>query len=167
MKCLVCGREFEGSECDVCKFPIINFPGEDLEAGVKAMQPTILAYRSAFLKKTIIGVTTYCLKINEGKLEALETDDMCFGTVSSAIEGEKWLEPSFDSISKKSSVELSIYIKNDDGYSNRLTVNMPNEQLKNEKKLKFGISINEDLSAVFYAKGENAVSETEPLFIFK
>lgn len=111
MKCLVCGEIFEGNECPLCGFPVVNFPG-DPEAGLKLLQPTIQQHRKTFLNRFQVGVTVYHWKDADGKLVLDREERIPVGTGAELLDGEVWLPRKFARIPDVPELQVGVYIDN-------------------------------------------------------
>lgn len=168
MKCLVCGREFEGHTCDICHFPVIDFPG-DPEEGIQNLAPTIRSYRETFAKKVEVGIVRYSWSIEEGKVVEGQEGYLSFGDLSSLMGQTVWLEQAFDSLSKKENVEITVYVNIKDeksGYRKwNITVKTPNEQ--GSEKQYLGITVDEAFGCCLKVRsGEKEALESERFSLF-
>lgn len=109
MKCLVCGKEFEGDECPRCHFPVVNFPG-DREAGIRAMAPTIQAFREGFLEQVSVGLVVCHWKESGESLTLDYEERLSFGTCGTLRGKEFWLEQKFARDPKAARLSLRLWI---------------------------------------------------------
>lgn len=152
MKCLVCGKNFQGNICPRCEFPVVNFPGP-LEEGIKNIQPEIMKYREKLLRPCQVGVTAYRWKDENGKIVLDQEERLPLGNGAELLEKEAWLPQKFARIPDAAELQVRVYI--DNGKSRRETqVRLPN--LMGAELQELGMKVTEvdkDLKLVLLLRG--------------
>ncbi len=110
MNCIVCGKEFDGDECPRCGFPVIEFPG-DYEEGMRALKPTVDAFRAKFLNNITAGIAVYYGKDENGSVVPDKKEILPFGTLGDISGKECWIGQKFarlpDAVTLKTTVCIS------------------------------------------------------------
>ncbi len=159
MKCLVCGKEFQGTECPICHFPIVEIPG-DYESGLRTLQPVIKSHRDAFVEKISVGVVTFEYEIENGMINEKGMKQCSFGTVTEMMNQIKWLDTVFENPMTRKSMDITIIISIDGMRDEQRTVSVP--ILKTEGKISLGIFCDDTLHLCLKVKdekGQEATSE--------
>ena len=142
MKCMVCGKEYEGAGCPRCNFPNIQIPG-DPDAAMNTLRPTIAKYRQDFLNKIEIGVLTYYWKDEDGILKVDHEKRCSFGTWEKLYEKEVWLPQKFARIPDEKSLAVKVYLRV--GNEERVEiVEVPN--LSEAQLQEIGVRLNADFT---------------------
>jgi hypothetical protein len=111
VKCIVCGKIYEGGECPRCQFPEVNFLG-DPEDEIRKMQPTIQAFRRNLLSHIKVGVVAYSWKAEEECLVENQEEQVSFG-VGTALQGQmQWLTRRFARIPDANQVKIRLWFAN-------------------------------------------------------
>ena len=110
MKCLVCGKEYDGAECPVCRFPNIQIPG-NYEEGLLAIQDEIEEYRKQFFSTFYVGIRTWHWIDINGTLKPDYAEDLYFGQIGSLQGEEQWLSRPFARIPDVTMLNITIVIK--------------------------------------------------------
>ncbi len=136
MKCLVCGKEFQGTVCPICEFPIVEIPG-DYEAGLRTLQPVIRSHREAFAEKIHIGVMIFEYEIDNGTIRETGSRKKFFGKVAEMMHRKKWLDTVFENPLSRKSMDIHMVICVDGRKDDNRTVSIPTP--KTEGKISLGI----------------------------
>lgn len=162
MKCIVCGKEYEKNKCPVCNFPKIEFPA-DPEEGLRAMKPTIDAYRDNFLSQISIGIIVYYWKDDNGMIAKDRTERIQIGTGKELHEDTKWLAEKFARIPdvEKLQVDLSVQVNDID---EQQSVSIPN--LMEAELQELGAAVDDDLNIQLLLRNSSGITQSEktPLF---
>lgn len=163
MRCIVCGREYEDDKCPVCNFPKVEFPA-DPEEGLRAMKPTIDAYRDNFLNQVSIRIMTYQWKDDNGVIAMDSKKQIPIGTGKELREGTKWLAEKFARIPdvEKLQVDLSIQV-NDMGGVYR-SVSIPN--LMEAELQELGASVDDNLNLQLLLRNSSGTTQSEKIPLF-
>lgn len=124
MKCIVCGKVYEGSECPRCRFPDVQIPG-DREAALAALKPQIDQYRQSFLQSIRVEVVTYHWKDKDGLVVKDREDRLSLGTGDQLMHGETWLPQKFARLPQQDSLDVTLCITAGEDVQNK-TVTVPN-----------------------------------------
>ena len=143
MKCLVCGKSFSGNECPICRFPVVEIPGDDFEAGIRALKPTIDKYRNDFAAKVTLGAVVYNYELSV-KLKENGSVVKPFGKASELVGKTVWLDDSFENVNTRDMIPVNISVKVDKGADYRIAADIPN--IKDSDKLMLGITMENDFS---------------------
>lgn len=168
MKCLVCGKEFEGNACNICRFPVIDFPG-DPEAGIRTLRPTIDAYKQEFAAKVNVGIVTYHWAFQEGTLTEEREECVPFGDVSMLLGQTTWLSNAFDTLSGREQVESHIYVEIRDEKHGpiRLDTLVYTPNVMDGEKQMLGISVDEDFTFCLHVQSDQGtMASSERFFLF-
>lgn len=141
MKCLVCNTEYNGDECPVCEFPVVELFG-DYEEGIKSIKPAIDSYRNEFVKKIIVGLVAYNYTIDNHGINETSTEEIEFGCISDLINKTQWSEEEFEIISARDRIPVTVYRK----MNNRVTKqNIIEFQCDETGTFQVGIGVNDEL----------------------
>lgn len=143
MKCLVCGKSFSGNECPVCGFPVVEIPGDDFEAGIRALRPTIDKHRNDFAARVTLGAVVYNYELSV-KLKEIGSVIKPFGKASELVGKTIWLDESFENVNTRDMIPVTISVEVDKGVEYQVSAEIPN--LKDSDKLRLGISMENDFS---------------------
>ncbi len=124
MKCLVCGKDFDSSECPRCHFPDVQLIG-DREEALKKMLPTINQYRKNFADAVKLSLITYRWKDQDGYLVLNNKDVTPIGTAEELMKSEKWLETKFARIADSDKITVTVCIEMGDDKKN-VEISVPN-----------------------------------------
>lgn len=163
MKCLVCGKEFVGTECPICKFPVVEIPG-DYEAGLRALKPTIDIHRKAFAEKISLEVVTYLYDVENSSVNATETKNLSLGRISELLNNTKWLDAEFDNLDLRKTIDIDVVV-NIDGMKKTQKICITN--VKTSGKITLGASCDDEFKLCLKIKnknGEETTSEKQSLF---
>ena len=75
MECLVCGKEYVGSECPRCKFPDVQILG-DREKAIENLRPAIEAFKAQFLQSVKLEIAAFYWKDADGTVVLAGDDDV-------------------------------------------------------------------------------------------
>lgn len=162
MRCLVCGREFDAETCPVCQFPVVRFPG-DPEEGLRAMQPTIDAYREHFLSGVRIGIVTYRWKDDGGTLAVDRKETVWIGTGAELYGREGWIAERFARIPEVPSLEVELSVSVG-GRETVRKVNLPNRQEAQLQEIGAALDPQMHLRLLLRNEAGQTQSEEIPLF---
>ncbi len=162
MKCLVCGKRFDGNACPVCRFPVIRFPG-DLEAGLRAMQPTIDSYRERFLAGVHVGIVTYRWKDENGTLAVDRKETVAIGSGSDLFGKECWIDERFARIPEVPALEVELSVETEGREAVR-KVSLPNRQEAQLQEL--GAALDKEMNLRLLLRNESGRTESEKLPLF-
>ncbi|MCC8129608.1 MAG: hypothetical protein LIO51_06705 [Clostridiales bacterium] len=143
MKCLVCGKHFEGGECPRCGFPEIQFPG-DPEEGRKKLRPAVDEYRRKLLDRVgQIGVIVCFWKDEDGVVVLDREERLPLGSGTELLGRTAWLPRKFARIPDAQELQLRVYMDGADG-SREATVRLPNLLAPELQEL--GATVDEDMT---------------------
>lgn len=168
MNCPVCGKSFKGNACTVCSFPVVDIPG-DYEEGLKALRPTIDSFKAEFVKKVNIGVVLNKWQLENGKLKLVQEENESFGTLEQLMGRSRWISRTFDNISTKKNVDVSVFVDvaKDDGSTDRKILHVSTPNMNDGENQQLGITVNNDFTFVLNVKsstGQKGTSESIYLF---
>ena len=162
MKCPVCNSSFQGGECPVCRFPVVESP--DVDALLRFLQPAVSDCRKAFLRRFRLEAVSFRWKEENGRLTQDGTAVESFGDALALLESPRWLETSFARDPSRS--QLSVRVRVSDGEEIReMDVAVPN--LREPALQKLGAAVEEDLTFRLLLRndrGGQTSSEKTPLF---
>lgn len=151
MKCLVCGKDHEAAECPRCRFPDIQLMG-DREKAMEQLMPTILAYRTNYLKSVRIFLPAYRWKELGGQLVADRTDWLELASGDTLMQEAQWLPEKFARIPDLPSVSVAVRIVSEEGQSEK-TVCVPN--LAEPQLQQLGAVIDSDCALHLLLRNDN------------
>ena len=162
MKCIVCGKEYEKTECPVCKFPKVEFPG-DPEKGLQAMRPAIEAYREDFLGKVSVGIIAYQWRDDNGAFAMDRKERVPIGTAKELRENTRWLAEKFARIPDEEELRVSLSVQVNDIDEER-SVGIPN--LMEPELQELGAAVDGDLNVQLLLRNSSGSTQSEktPLF---
>lgn len=163
MKCLVCGKSFEGAGCPRCNFPVLSILG-DYEEGIAQQQPIIDAYRENFLARVDVGVETYSWTEKDGKIVLDRIGHTSVGNGTSIWKKSRWMPARYARSADTDHIQIKVYgILN--GQKKEQTVSLPN--LIGAGLQQLGAEMNGEMAVTFKLRneaGEESVSQLIPLF---
>lgn len=172
MRCPICYKNFEGYECPVCSFPVIDIPVEtsdNYEESIKELKPTIISYKNEFTDRVNVGIVLNHYSFDGVELSLEKEESIAFGRLSSLVGQTKWLECSFDNMSEREFVDTCVYadVSDRSGRTVRteLTVLTPN--VNDGESQRLGITVDESFKLqlnVRSDKGTERASENVYLF---
>lgn len=112
MGCLVCGEEYKGAVCPVCKFRNVQIVG-DYEDGLKMLQPKIEEHRRNFLGTFSVGIRIMKRVISDTDPISAIPEDLFFGKVVDFYNSEKWLDYDFVSYPIDNVLKINAVIRHD------------------------------------------------------
>ncbi len=124
MKCLVCGKEYDGAECPECRFPNVQIIG-DYDEELKKLQPKIEEYRKEYLKRNAnlswkIGLRVLRKIGFEGERVKAIPEVFYFGTIGDILDKDIWLDNPFVGFANANNeVALDIVISDGTNTSNK------------------------------------------------
>ena len=162
MSCLVCNKDFSGTVCPRCGFPVVNFPG-DPEEGIRQLQPQINAFRAEFMKKVSVGVVISRWKDLDGYIALDTEEEKTFGTADALRGNTVWMEGMFARIPDAEAVEIRARVTAA-GDTAEYSISVPNPHEPELQQL--GIELDEDLSFSLLIRNSKTVTRSEkyPLF---
>ena len=166
MKCVVCGKEHSApSECPVCRFPVIRFPGDPVE-GMKAMKPQIDSYRAKFLETVDVSIVVYKWKDENGYIVEDSHSNLSFGSGTDLYGNQRWIPQKFARIPEEKSLTVEVLVKYGDTH---LTQKHSIPNLMESELQECGASLDEDMNICFMLRNdshqENYTSSNKvPLF---
>lgn len=162
MKCIVCGNNYSDEACPVCKFPVIQFPG-DPEEGLRAMKPKIDAYRENFMAEVKVGIMTFKWKDGAESIVSDGEEEMLLGTGAQLLLGERFLPQSFARIPDVKTVDVKVLV-HCNGTIETHVVSVPN--LFEKELQEIGAVVDEDMTLRVLLKNgtEQTESDRMPLF---
>lgn len=143
MNCLVCGKEFKGTVCPVCQFPIVEIPG-DYESGLKALQPTIQKHRAAFAEQITMELEVFEYQIDNAAVRERGSQNLNLGKVSDMINNVVWAGVAFENPSLRQNIEMTVIIGIAGAKKEKRKVVMPTP--KTEEKISLGIFCDNDFN---------------------
>lgn len=163
MRCLVCQKEFAQNDCPVCRFPIVNFPG-DREAGIRSLMPAIKAHRAAFVPRVQIGMINYHYTVEEGEVTERSEELVPFGSAETLLQDEVcWLGRTFESLTDRTEVTVQLAVMVDGTRYDR-TIRMP--ALPGAEQQEIGIMLEEDLQFCMRVRSRNEEKTSERFCLF-
>lgn len=153
MRCMVCGKEYEGAGCPRCHFPNVQVPG-DPEAAMKTLRPAIEKYRETVLDGIEIGVLIYDWKDKDGVLQVAREERRSFGTGKELCGKDVWLPQQFARIPERRTLPVKVYVRV--GNQERLeTVEIPN--LMEAQLQQIGVSLDRDFMFCLMLRNDTGV----------
>lgn len=150
MKCLVCATQHEAAECPRCHFPDIQLMG-DREKAMEQLMPTILAYRTNFLKNIRIELPAYRWKDHGGQIVADRIDWLSLGSGDVLMQQIQWLPEKFARIPDQKELAVTVRITAGDT-SFEKSVCLPN--LTEPQLQQLGAAIDENCSLRLLLRNE-------------
>ncbi len=92
MKCYVCGKQYEGTECPRCGFPAVEIPGASWEDARTALTATIEPFFQGFLNAISVSVTTLQHRDDNGVYVLDQEKPLVLGTGRELYDKELWLD---------------------------------------------------------------------------
>ena len=92
MKCYVCGKQYEGTECPRCGFPAVEIPGASWEDARTALTATIVPFFQGFLNAISVSVTTLQHRDDNGVYVLDQEKPLVLGTGRELYDKELWLD---------------------------------------------------------------------------
>lgn len=163
MKCLVCGKSFDGSGCPRCGFPVLSILG-DYEEGIRQQQPVIRAFRTDFLAKVEVGAVAYRWKNNGGKIVCAGQESIPLGKGGQIWEKMQWIPRKFARNAGADSIQVRVYgtLR---GKRTEKVVTLPN--LPGAHLQQLGIEMNEEMAVRLKLRNESGVQvESEYIELF-
>lgn len=153
MKCLVCGKEYNGNECPVCGFPVVNITVND-EEGLKALRPTIDAHRAEFEKNIELSLLSYTYEVGN-RIEPQGEERIPLGRVSQLSGQTVWLDTEFTNVVQRKAipVTLCVTVRNRPEY--RINVNAANIL---SDTIRVGICVNSSLQFCVIIQDSSGIS---------
>ena len=161
MKCPVCNSSFQGGECPVCRFPVVESP--DVDALLRMLQPAVGKHRKDFLKRFRLEAVSFRWKEENGRLTPDGTAVESFGDAHALLESPRWLETAFARDPSRRQLSLRVRVLRGEE-ARELDVAVPN--LKEAALQKLGAAVEEDLTFRLLLKndrGGQTASEKTPL----
>lgn len=142
MKCYVCGKQYEGSECARCGFPAVEVPNASWEQGRDALSATIVPYRTNFLNEIEISLVAYRYRDENGVYVLDREEPVSLGTGTTLYGKENWLDQEFARLEDPSfCARLRLKIR---GKTREEQVELSN--LKAAELQKIGIALDNDFN---------------------
>ena len=139
MKCLVCNKEFEGSACPRCVYPVVE--ATDVDALLDSLRPQIEAYRKEFELGIRIELVIFRWKEAEGNVVLDRKETMSFGRYPELVGRATWLPQQFARIPDAQTLELQLQITSAD---TTRTVSVPVQNLLDPALQNVGIEVSGD-----------------------
>lgn len=108
MKCLVCGKEFEGGFCPRCGYPVVE--GTDVDALLESMRPEIEKYRQDFERSIRLGLIIFRWKESDGKVILDRKESVPFGSYTELVGHVTWLPQQFARIPDVPNIDLQVQV---------------------------------------------------------
>lgn len=163
MKCLVCGKVYEGVECPRCHFPDVQLMG-DQKSALEKLMPTIQEYRSQFLSTVKVELLVYRGKDRDGRVVQGREERMLIGTAAELQNDGKWLTTKFARIPEQKAVRVTLRITAE-GESRDVGLSVPN--LHRPELQKLGARLDETLGLrVLLRNATQQPTESEPIPLF-
>ena len=109
MECLVCGKEYVGSECPRCRFPDVQIPG-DRQKTIESLRPAIEAFRTQFLQSVKLEIAAFHWKDEDGTVVLDREERVLLVDGEELQQGPKWLDQEFARIPDEQWVHVTLYI---------------------------------------------------------
>lgn len=109
MVCLVCGKEYIGSECPRCRFPDVQFPGDPQKA-IENLRPAIEVFRDQFLQSVKLEIAAFYWKDEDGTVVLDREERVLLAGGEELLQGPKWLAQEFARIPDEQWVSVTLYI---------------------------------------------------------
>lgn len=164
MKCLVCGKEFEGStKCPVCGFTSAAIVGEQTEEMKRHMKLLAEEHKERILGGTELSIVVYEWQPNKDEiLELAEKDYVSFAPCKDMVQGQiYWISEQFARVDG-SNVELILAV-NKDGNQKEITVSVPIP--KGEDFWTVGASLEDGFSVKLHLKTNQQTTQSEEIII--
>jgi hypothetical protein len=163
MKCLVCGKVYEGSECPRCQFPDVQLPG-DREKALANLKPSIDAYRTTFLQSIKVALVIYRWKDQDGTVILDHEDHIPLGSGYELTQSEQWLSEKFARIPEAKQLSVTIRVTSAEGTQTK-TIQVPNLQRAELQQLGAQMDDNCNIRLLLRNDTDSPVkSEFVPLF---
>lgn len=108
MKCYVCSKTYEGSECPRCHFPAIQVPNATWEQARQSLTATIEPFLANFLKSIRAELTIYYHKDENGVCALDHEDLLSLGTGTELYKNELWNSQQFARLADQDSVPVRL-----------------------------------------------------------
>ena len=108
MKCLVCDKDFSGSACPRCGYPVVESP--DVDALLVSLRPQIEAYRKEFEEGIRIELVIFRWKEADGNVVLDRKELMPFGRYPALVGRVTWLQQQFARIPDAPKLELQLQV---------------------------------------------------------
>ena len=157
-KCVVCGAEFDGEVCPVCKFQVIHFPGDE-EEGLRSLKPQIEVFRRNALERLSVGIITYTWK-GMGDNVVLDKEERLEVAVASALKNEPtWLNTQFARDPQSDCLDICLSLRMGDREMRR-NLTVPN--LKEQQLQQLGVSMDEGKNLKLHLRNGSSESHSAP-----
>ena len=166
MKCIVCGKVYDGGECPVCQFPdvqIPTLPGER-ERAIEKLKPAIDTYRASFLQTIKVEIVIYRWKDRDGHIALDQEERILLGTGTDLGQGEHWLPLKFARIPdlRQLSVTISITTERDTIEKQVMLPNLQRAELQ-----QIGAEIDQECNIRLMLRNDTDVpTRSEPIYLF-
>lgn len=140
MKCYVCSKTYEGSECPRCRFPNVQVPNTTWEEARQALIVSINAFRTNFLQSIQAGLVIYHHKDEDGVYVLDREETVSLGSGTDLYEKELWLDREFARLEDAASVSVRLKITVGDS-TREEQVSLPN--LRAPELQQIGISLDD------------------------
>lgn len=142
MKCYVCGKQYEGTECPRCGFPAVEVPGASWEDARTALAATIEPFFQGFLDSISVSVTMLQHKDDNGVYVLDWEKPLILGTGKELYDRELWLDQEFARLEEPTfSVRLNLTVR---GKTRTEQVELPN--LKAAELQNIGIAMDKQFN---------------------
>lgn len=108
MKCLVCNKEFSGSVCPRCGYPVVESP--DVDALLVSLRPQIETYRREFEQGIRIELVIFRWKEADGNVVLDRKELMSFGRYPELVGRVTWLPQQFARIPDAQRLDLQLQV---------------------------------------------------------
>ena len=125
MKCIACDRDFTGSSCPHCGFPVYELVGDDLDASTAQILELAKNHRKEYLKDIEVGVVAYSWKDENGLIVEDQHFTRYFASGEALSQGEVWLPDPLARIPDETVIPIQVAIKKG-GTERLVNVSLPN-----------------------------------------
>ena len=164
MKCLACGREFDGSTgrpCPSCGFPVYEILGSDLEGSLEQIRQRAKLHLEEYIRAVRIGLILYAWRDRDGILvRDSEPDPVFFAEGDDLRRGEVWYSRPLARDPEAETVTLTAAIRTA-AEEWTVQVAVPNPQEPGLQQA--GVRLEEGLTLRFLLKNQNGQTESGPV----
>lgn len=162
MECLVCGKEYKGSECPRCRFPDVQIPG-DRQKAIDNLRPAIEAYRARFLQSVKLEIAVFFWKDENGTVVLDREERICLATADELQNGPRWLDQDFARIPQENAIIVTLYISIGDTVR-REKVSIPN--LHSPSLQQIGVEMEKDFNIrLLLRNGDSNLTRSETIML--
>ena len=106
MKCLVCKKEFTGSKCPRCAFPVVE--STDVDYLMASMSEQVRSYRNEFRAAMKLSLPIYRWKAEGSRIVAGEREQLNLGSYQQLCSHVTWLPQKFARIPDTETIKVEV-----------------------------------------------------------